>query len=53
MYADDERLKNQSDLNDAAGLESARDKADGAYIKREALKISQRTDDFGWKSPNK
>jgi hypothetical protein len=53
MYADEERLKNMAQLSDDAGLVSARDKADGAYIKREALKINQRTDDFGWKNSNK
>ena len=50
MYAEDERLKNMADLNDAAGLVSARDKAAGAYIKREALQTYGRTDDFGWKN---
>ena len=47
MYADDERLSNMADLNDAAGLASASDKAAGAYIKREAQKTYMRTDDFG------
>jgi len=50
MYAEDERLKNMADLNDAAGLVSASDKAAGAYIKREAQKTYLRSADFGWKS---
>lgn len=50
MYAEDERLKNMTQLNDDSGLVSARDKAAGAYVKREALKTYQRTDDFGWQN---
>lgn len=50
MYTEEERLKNMADLSDAAGLVSARDKAAGAYVKREALKTYNRTDDFGWKN---
>ncbi|MEO6569088.1 MAG: hypothetical protein ABIO94_10040 [Opitutaceae bacterium] len=49
MYAEEERLKNMADLNDAAGLVSASDKAAGAYIKREAQNTYMRTSDFGWK----
>src|SRR4051812_22493734 len=38
MYAEDERLKNMSDLNDAAAAASKSDAAAGTYIKREAQK---------------
>ena len=50
MYAEEERLKNMTDLNDAAGLASASDKAAGAYIKREAQNTYLRSSDFGWRS---
>jgi hypothetical protein len=49
MYAEDERLKNIGELNDAAGMVSARDKAQGAYIKRDIQASTMRTDDYGWK----
>jgi hypothetical protein len=52
MYAEDERLKNMADLNEAAGLVSATDKAAGAYVKREARNTYMRTGDFGWRSPS-
>lgn len=49
QYAEDERLKNITDLNDAAGMVSARDKEQGAYIKRDIQATTMRTDDYGWK----
>jgi hypothetical protein len=48
QYAEDERLKTISELNDAAGMVSARDKAQGAYIKRDIQASTMRTDDYGW-----
>lgn len=52
MYAEDERLKNITELNDAAGMVSARDKAQGAYIKRDIQATTMRTDDYGWQKKN-
>jgi hypothetical protein len=49
QYAEDERLKNIGELNDAAAMVSARDKAEGAYIKRDIQASTMRTDDYGWK----
>ena len=49
QYAEDERLKNIGELNDAAGMVSARDKEQGAYIKRDIQASTMRTDDYGWK----
>ncbi len=49
QYAEDERLKNIGELNDAAAMVSARDKAQGAYIKRDIQASTMRTDDYGWK----
>jgi hypothetical protein len=48
QYAEDERLKTIGELNDAAGMVSARDKAEGAYIKRDVQATTMRTDDYGW-----
>jgi hypothetical protein len=48
MYAEEERLRNMSDLNDAAAMVSARDKEAGAYVKREAERTYLRSSDFGW-----
>ena len=48
QYAEDERLKTIGELNDAAGMVSARDKAAGAYIKRDVQATTMRTDDYGW-----
>ncbi len=53
MYAEDERLKNMADLKDDAGLVSARDKAAGAYILREAQQTTMRTGDYGWQNNRK
>ena len=48
QYAEDERLKTIGELNDAAGMVSARDQAAGAYIKRDVQATTMRTDDYGW-----
>jgi hypothetical protein len=48
MYADDERLKNMSDLNDAARDAAKSDPAAGAYIKRLTSETYMRRADFGW-----
>jgi len=48
MYAEDERLKNITELNDAAAMVSARDKAQGAYIKRDIQNTTMRAADYGW-----
>ena len=50
MYAEDERLKNMSELDDAANNASKSDAAAGTYIRREAQKTYLRTSDFGWSS---
>jgi hypothetical protein len=50
MYAEEERLKNMSDLSDAANNASKTDAANGTYIKREAQKTYVRKSDFGWSS---
>ena len=48
MYAEDERLRNMADLEDAANAASKSDAAAGAYIKKEAQKTFLRSSDFGW-----
>ena len=48
MYAEDERLKTITELNDAADMVSARDKAQGAYIKRDIQNTTMRASDYGW-----
>ena len=48
MYAEDERLKNMSDLNEDARIISASDKAAGAYVKREVDKTFVRPGEFDW-----
>jgi len=50
MYAEDERLRNMSNLNDAASTVSKSDAAAGAYIRREAQKTYMRSSDYGWSS---
>lgn len=50
MYAEDERLRNMSDLNDAAANAAKSDPAAGAYIRRETQETFMRTSDFGWSS---
>lgn len=48
MYAEDERLKNMSELEDAASTASKSDAAAGTYIRKEAQKTYLRSSDFGW-----
>lgn len=48
MYAEDERLKNMSDLRDAAVDAARTDPAAGAYILRETRQTYMHTSDFGW-----
>jgi hypothetical protein len=50
MYAEDERLRQMSDLNDAAINASRSDPAAGSFIRREAQKTFLRSSDFGWSS---
>jgi hypothetical protein len=50
MYAEDERLRNMSDLRDAATNAAKSDAAAGEYIRRESQKTYLRTSDFGWSS---
>jgi hypothetical protein len=48
MYAEDERLKNISDMKDAASTVGKSDAAQGSYILKESQKTFMRTGDFGW-----
>ena len=48
MYAEDERLKNMSELSDAAKAAGKSDPAAGEYVRREAQKTYLRSSDFGW-----
>lgn len=48
MYAEDERLKNMSDLRDSAIDAAKTDPSAGAYILRESRQTYMRTSDFGW-----
>jgi hypothetical protein len=50
MYAEDERLRNMSDLKDAANNTSKSDAAAGEYIRKESQKTFLRSSDFGWSS---
>ncbi|MGH7944701.1 MAG: hypothetical protein ACREH8_16145 [Opitutaceae bacterium] len=50
MYAEDERLRNMSELEDTATAVSAADAAAGTYIRRESEKTFMRSSDFGWTS---
>jgi hypothetical protein len=50
MYAEDERLRNMSDLRDAATNAAKSDAAAGDYIRRESNKTFLRSSDFGWSS---
>ncbi len=50
MYAEDERLRNMSDLNDAAVTTAKFDPAAGDYIRKESQRTYLRTSDFGWSS---
>ncbi|MEI6466897.1 MAG: hypothetical protein WCQ89_19380 [Verrucomicrobiota bacterium] len=48
MYAEDERLKNMSDLKDNATAAGMADSNSGSYLKKEAQKTFLRSSDFGW-----
>jgi len=48
MYAEDERLKNMTDLKETATAASMSDAAAGTYIRKEAQKTFLRSSDFGW-----
>ncbi len=48
MYAEDERLRNMSDLKDAATNASKADAATGDYIRKESQKTFLRSGDYGW-----
>jgi hypothetical protein len=50
MYAEDERLRNMSELEDTAAAVSKADAAAGTYIRRETEKTFMRSSDFGWSS---
>lgn len=50
MYAEDERLRNMSELEATATAVSAADAAGGTYIRRETEKTFMRSSDFGWSS---
>jgi hypothetical protein len=50
MYIEDERLRNMSELRDAAENASKVDSAAGAYIRRESDMTYLRSRDFGWSS---
>ncbi len=50
MYAEDERLKNMSDLRDAADNAAKSDPAAGSYIRRTSQETYLRKPDFGWSS---
>jgi hypothetical protein len=50
MYAEDERLRNMSELEATAAAVSQGDAAAGAYIRRESEKTFMRSSDFGWSS---
>jgi hypothetical protein len=50
MYAEDERLRNMAELEDAAITASKSDAAAGTYIRKEAQKTYLRSSDFGWSS---
>ncbi len=53
MYAEDERLRNMTDMSDAANTVSKSDAAQGTYILRESQRTYMRTSDFGWQNDNK
>jgi hypothetical protein len=53
MYAEDERLKNMTDLRDNAIDAAKTDPGQGQYIRREAQRTYMRAGDFGWQNNNK
>jgi hypothetical protein len=50
MYAEDERLRNMTNLEETAIAASKSDSAAGTYIRKEAQKTFLRSSDFGWSS---
>lgn len=50
MYAEDERLRNMSELKENATAASLSDAAAGTYIRKETDKTFLRSSDFGWSS---
>jgi hypothetical protein len=50
MYAEDERLRNMSDLHATAAAVSQADAAAGTYIRKETDQTFMRAGDFGWSS---
>jgi hypothetical protein len=50
MYAEDERLRNMSELENTASAISKGDAAAGEYIRKESQKTFMRSADFGWSS---
>jgi hypothetical protein len=48
MYREDERLRNMSDLADAARIVSLTDSDAGVYVKRVSEQTYMRSSDFGW-----
>jgi hypothetical protein len=50
MYAEDERLRNMTNLEETASAASKSDGAAGTYIRKEAQKTFLRSSDFGWSS---
>lgn len=49
MYAEDERLRNMSDLKDNATAAGMSDSATSSYIRKESEKTFLRSSDFGWR----
>lgn len=50
MYAEDERLRNMTNLEETAIAASKSDAAAGTYIRKEAQQTFLRSSDFGWSS---
>ncbi len=48
MYAEDERLRNMSELKENATAASMSDASTGTYIRKETQKTFLRSSDFGW-----
>ncbi|MBL9199609.1 MAG: hypothetical protein JNL39_03840 [Opitutaceae bacterium] len=48
MYAEDERLQNMANLNEAAAAAAKSDPAQGTYILKAAQQTYLRSSDFGW-----
>lgn len=48
-YEEEERLKTMGELNDMAGMVSARDRAAGAYVRKLGSEATMRQPDFDWR----